>query len=164
MLSHAEFERLYVDYERPLFNIAWRWTWNDAEAIELVQEAFVRLWARRHQIEAKTSKAYLFKVVINLAQKHARRRDTWQRVRQRLAATPALAPLAARLPDQQWQTDQLRDAIVALPNELRQVLVLTEYSDLSQREIATLLGIPVGTVGSRRHSAVARLKEQLKDD
>ena len=56
---------------------------------------------------------------------------------------------------------RIRAAVDALPERLREVIVLTEYAELSYAEIAVTLGIPAGTVGSRRNAALARLAEAL---
>lgn len=59
---------------------------------------------------------------------------------------------------QQW----VRDSVSRLPESLRQVLVLAYYQDLTYAEIVTVLGIPLGTVKSRLHSAVARLRDMAE--
>jgi RNA polymerase sigma-70 factor (ECF subfamily) len=144
---------------KPLYNIAMRWTWNAAEAQELVQEAFVRVWARRHLINSETASSYVYRTALNLCQKHARKRERWQRVKSLFGAIDT----APARPDEEWQDSQLRVAIEKLPQNQRQVLLLTEYSDLKQREIAELLEIPPGTVASRRNTAIKLLKEALNE-
>jgi RNA polymerase sigma-70 factor (ECF subfamily) len=56
---------------------------------------------------------------------------------------------------------RLRSAVEALPEDLRRVIMLCEYSELSYDEIAGVLSIPAGAVGSRRHRALRQLKHQL---
>ncbi len=157
MLDRAELERLYRELEQPLYNVALRWTWNAAEAQELVQEAFVRVWAGRRRIRAQSAKAYIYRTVLNLAQKHARRREVWRRVRGWLS----VEALPASEPGRGIDRQRVREAIRALPEPQRAVLLLCEFSDLKQREIAAILDIPPGTVASRRDLAVRRLKEVL---
>lgn len=154
MLDEAGIEALYRDLEKSLFNIALRWTWNDAEAHELVQDAFLKLWSARWRIRAETSRAYVYKTVLNLAQKHARKRQTWWRVRQ-------LIPVADydTSPERSYDDARVQAAIRRLPEAQRSVLLLCEFSDLKQREIARILGIPPGTVASRRNHALKRLRE-----
>lgn len=158
MLDQKLIEKLYGRLERPLFNIALRWTWNEAEARELVQEAFVRLWSARWRVRSDTVEAYLYRIVLNLGQKHARRRESWGKISN-------LLPGADRgmSPEDTVDNSRLRDAIQSLPADLRNVLLLCEFSDLKQRQIAGLLDIAPGTVASRRHVAVKRLKEALGD-
>lgn len=58
---------------------------------------------------------------------------------------------------------RLRGAIESLPEKLREVLLLTEFSGMLHDEIAALLGIPPGTVASRRHLAVQRLRGRMRN-
>ena len=157
-LTGAELERLYLELERPLYNIALRWTWNSAEAQELVQEAFVRVWERSRQVRVETAKAYIYRTVLNLAQNHARRRELWKRLRGWLGSDQ----VGEDQPGQVFDRELMKGAIQELPEAQRAVLLLCEFSGLKQHEIAAVLEIPAGTVASRRNSALRRLKEALK--
>lgn len=159
MLSKERFEQLYRASEKQLFNIAYRWAWNHAEAQELVHEAFIRVWSRRLLIDPDRAYAYLVRTVVNQCQKLARRRRRWQRVGETLGLAGERPPR----PDQEYRQRQLRQAIETLPDTLRHVLLLTEFTDLKQAEIGDLLGIPSGTVGSRRNTAVRQLKEKFNE-
>ena len=57
----------------------------------------------------------------------------------------------------------MRRAVEQLPNELRSVVVLCECTDLTYEGVAEILGIPPGTVGSRRHRALRMLRERLEN-
>lgn len=158
MLDQALIERLYGRLERPLFNIALRWTWNEAEAQELVQEAFVRLWSARWRVREETVEPYVYRTLLNLCKKHARHREAWWKVSRLLpSANPGPGPETA------VDNARLRETIKRLPFDQRNVLLLCEFSDLKQREIAGILDIAPGTVASRRHLALERLKETLGD-
>lgn len=159
MLDEIEFECLYRSHEKRLFNIAWRWTWNSAEAQELVHEGFIRIWARRTMIEPATAERYLVRTLINLCHKRARRQRRWNRVRE-------LLPLQRARPDGPesiYQASSLRRAMESLPDKQRDVLLLTEFTDLKQHQIGELLGIPAGTVASRRNTALRRLKDVMHE-
>lgn len=160
MLDESEFEQLYHGLEKRLFNIAWRWTWSSAEAQELVHEGFIRVWARRATIEPATAERYLVRTLINLCHKRARRQRRWNRVRE-------LLPLRLAKPDgpeSSYQASSLRRAIELLPDKQRDVLLLTQFTDMKQHQIGELLGIPAGTVASRRNTALQRLKEAMHED
>jgi RNA polymerase sigma-70 factor (ECF subfamily) len=58
--------------------------------------------------------------------------------------------------------DWMRESIERLPDTLKQTLILAYYQDLKYREIADILKIPVGTVKSRLHAALAKLGEMAK--
>jgi RNA polymerase sigma-70 factor (ECF subfamily) len=78
-----------------------------------------------------------------------------------VAEEPSGAPNSEEALADAGTRGRVRAAIDALPERLREVLVLTEYGELSYDEIAATLGIPPGTVGSRRSQAMARLTEAL---
>lgn len=159
-LDRAALEALFMKLEKPLFNVVYRWVWSAAEAEELVQETFLKLWARRAWVVAETAEPLAFRVALNLAANRARRRrwlgwlsgdDT--RADERPTAEAQLAGEQTRR--------RVRAAIDALPEKLRAVVVLTELSGLSYAAVAQTLGVPVGTVGSRRSLALAALQRSL---
>lgn len=159
MLDEIEFERLYQDLEKRLFNIAYRWTWNAAEAQELVHEGFIRVWARRAAIDPATAERYLVRTLINLCHKRARRQRRWNHVRELLPLSRA----KPEPPEASYQANSLRRAIEALPDKHRDVLLLAEFTDMKQHQIGELLGIPAGTVASRRNTALLKLKEAMHE-
>jgi RNA polymerase sigma-70 factor (ECF subfamily) len=163
-LREAEVEALFVRLERPLFNVVYRWVWDRDEAAELVQEAFARLWQARARVRVETAGAFVHRVAVNLAA--SRRR--WRRVRRLLGSEEEAA--AEQLPARERPDEAVlgaeraaavRAAVEALPEKLRRALILCELSELSYAEIAEVLAVPVGTVGSRRSAAVAKLRAAL---
>ena len=58
----------------------------------------------------------------------------------------------------------VREAILKVPEEQRAVLILSYYHDMQQKEIAEVLDIPVGTVKSRLHNGIKKLKQLLEVD
>jgi len=157
VLDTEAFEALYRAEEKRLFNIAYRWTWNAADAAELVHEAFARIWDRRRSVDPERAPAYAARIVVNLCHNKARSRRRWQRVR----AALRLQPKRARQPGERYDESVVRRAVESLPDELRDVLLLTEFGGLKQREIAEILSVPPGTVASRRSRALKKLEEWL---
>lgn len=159
-LRDDEVEALFVRLERPLYNVVYRWVWDRDEAVDLVQEAFARLWQARARVRPETAAAFVHRIAVNLAA--SRRR--WCRLRRFLTPEDAPALVGAR-PDEAIlgaeRAAGVRAALEALPEKLRRALVLCELSGLSYADVAAVLEIPVGTVGSRRNAAVARLRELL---
>jgi len=100
--------------------------------------------------------AWVIGIARNVARREGRRRRP-----QRLDAT-ATEPVA---PDEAESTDdelaRMRRAIAQLPKHLRQTLILRLTEELTYEQIAQVLGIPLGTVRSRLHAAVRRLREQM---
>lgn len=162
MLTRSALEELYERLEKPLYNAIYRWIWDAEEAHELVQESFLRLWRMRARVEMNTVEPLVYRIGINLAANRRRAIKRWK-----MAGLEAVLGRAHRARDahQEIERDEaqraVRRAVDSLPERLRRVILLSEFSGLSYREIAEALGIPEGTVGSRRHAAIRQLRLSL---
>lgn len=161
-VSASEWEALYRRLEKPLYNLAYRYVWNSQEAQDVLHDAFMELWARRDRLIGDTADRYAWVTVLNLSRKRRR----WSRAKRffygndplaTLAAATALEGDAARAQEHAL----LHAAIERLPEKLRCVLLLAEFSEMSYESIAALLSIPSGTVASRRNLAVKQLRSEL---
>ena len=163
-LERAGFEALFERLEGPVYNVVYRWVWDSAEAADIVQEAFVRLWAMRDRVRPATAEPLVYRVALNLAANRRRRRKLWGWVGLDAdhAADPDDGQRSAPLRMETAQRDQaLRLAVEALPEKLRRVVMLCELSEMSYQQVADTLDIKLGTVGSRRSAALARLRVSL---
>jgi RNA polymerase sigma-70 factor (ECF subfamily) len=155
------FEEVVLPHLDAAFNYA-RWlTKNEADAEDVVQDAYVRALRFFSSLRGEDARAWLFTIV----------RNTWYGRFPRRAGRPvmtvadeeadnrgadaSLDPEAQMI--QQQTVDQVRRALEALPTDFREVLVLRELEGLSYKEIAAIVGIPLGTVMSR----LARARERL---
>lgn len=161
-LDEGVLEELYARLETPVYNVVYRWVWNPEDARDLVQEAFIRLWRMRERVRMETVEPLVYRIAINLAANKRRSRKLWRFVsmdalRSRTSSEPT--------PDDALQREQraaeLRAAIDELPEKLRRVILLCELTDMTHAQIGDALGIPPGTVGSRRHAALKRLEQRL---
>jgi RNA polymerase sigma-70 factor, ECF subfamily len=159
-MPQRDFEELVVPHFDAAFNYA-RWlTRNDAEAQDVVQDAYVRALRFFSSLRGDDARAWLLTIV----------RNTWcsRFARQRAPGLPAvfddrtdprlddnLDPEALMIQRQTIET--VRRAVEALPVDFREVIVLRELEGLSYKEIATIVEIPIGTVMSR----LARGRERL---
>jgi len=162
-LSRAELEALFLRLERRVFNVVFRWVWDREESRDLVQETFLKLWRMRERVRCETVEPLVYRIAVNLAANRRRSRKLWRWVG--LSAVHSRASGEAQAADDLVRREERRAvqrAIDGLPNHLRQVMLLCEYSELSYAEIATALGIPAGTVGSRRNAALKRLQTSLE--
>lgn len=143
-------EKLYVDLGPSLLAYLRR-CFGDAHAAEdLLQETFLQ--AARHEerlSRAVWPRAWLFAIARNVAVTALRRR----RVTRPLPAEPAAAE-----PVTDPRLERVREAIGGLPETLRETLELRLRDKLSYEEIAAVLEIPLGTVRSRLHHAMRRLR------
>jgi len=144
-----------------LFRVALRFVGNAADADDLVQDTLFRAYQAWDQFARGTNaKAWLITILrhqfIDAYHREARRRQT-------LSSAPppsddAHVPFFDDLVD-----DQVVHAIDALPLTYREVVVLRDIEDLHYAEVATVLGVPVGTVRSRLFRARAILQKKLLD-
>ena len=161
-LSREEVEALYLKIENKLFNVIYRVLWDEAEAMDVVHEAFVKLWRARARLEPARAEPLAYRAAINLARNRRRARRLWRWVSlEPLREKAAAAGSAQQRVEEKRGEARLRAAVEALPPELGEVVVLCELSELSYAEAGLALGIPEGTVGSRRNKALKLLRAAL---
>lgn len=162
--GRAEFEALFVRLERPVFNVVYRWVWNTEEARDVTQEAFLKLWDARGRVRPESVEPLLFQSALNLAANRLRGRKVRRLFTLGLGAEDDAVDVQAD-PHASLEVQQrraaVRKAVEALPEKLKVVVLLCEFSGLSTAQIAEALQIPQGTVGSRRSLAMAALEKSL---
>jgi RNA polymerase sigma-70 factor (ECF subfamily) len=150
-------EALYLCHGRALLGYLGRWFGRAEAAEDLLHETFVQALQGTDRLnEAASPRAWLFGIARRVGLRALRRRRMETRAARRIAEASA-AP--ARPEDD--RLDRLRRAVGALAPAHREPLELRLLEDLSYEEIADVLGLPVGTVRSRLHHAVRRLRETL---
>jgi RNA polymerase sigma-70 factor (ECF subfamily) len=159
-VSPAAFEALFVRHARALHVTVRRWVCDPEDAAEIVQEAGARVWRIRDRLRADTAAAYLYRTALNLAASKRR----WQRIRKASAhkidrGAEVDAPETVVLGRE--RAAAVRAAIEELPADLRRVVQLRDVAELGYAEIARILDIKEGTVGSRRNTALTRLRAAL---
>lgn len=155
-----DFEQFVAGSVESLLRTAHLITWDAGEAEDLVQECLVRVarrWSRVRRMEAPV--AYARRVLINLAVDGAERRT---RRRRELDAAPTVfdAPAEDVLAGLHTR-DELLDALAQLTARQRAVLVLRYVNDLTEAQVAEVLGCSPGTVKSNTSRGLARLREVL---
>lgn len=154
-------DALYASYrrlERPLFNVLYRQLWQREDCQDVIHDAYVRVWERRGKVDAATLDALVWTTALNLA----RNRLRWRRLWRHEALDDDMHAASASAGDF-LATRRLHAALRQLPAAARDVLLLSEFSGMRGDEIASVLGIPAGTVASRKHHAMERLKLLLGD-
>lgn len=170
----SAFEALVGRYARHVYNIAYRMAGNDADAKDLTQEAFIRVFRALRSIDPSANlDSWLYRIVTNLFIDLLRRRP---KVRVESLDAPvatfkggevvrevadADADTEAAVVDRQLDAEVQR-ALMALPYDLRAVVVLSDIEGYAYEEIAMMLTIPVGTVKSRLHRARRTLQTALR--
>jgi RNA polymerase sigma-70 factor (sigma-E family) len=155
-----DFDQFVARSAESLLRTAHLITWDAGEAEDLVQESLIRVarrWPRVRRMEQPL--AYARRVLINLAVDGADRRT---RRRHELDPAPAVADVpSADLLAGLDTRDELLDALAQLTSRQRAVLVLRYFNDLSEAQVADVLGCSPGTVKSNASRGLARLREVL---
>lgn len=157
-------DALYASYqrlERPLYNVLFRQLWQAEDCQDVIHDTYMRLWERRARVDEATLDPLVWTTALNLAKNRLRWRRLWRHAPLEEAADQPSTAIDAR---DFLATRHLRMALCKLPQASRDVLLLSHFSELRGAEIAQVLGIPVGTVASRKHHALERLKALLGDD
>jgi RNA polymerase sigma factor (sigma-70 family) len=160
----ASFEDLLLPHLNAAYNLA-RWlTRNDQNAEDLVQDAYLRAWKSFDGFNGGDGRAWLLTIVRNTCYTWMRRNRSSELMTsfdEEMHSTPSHASTPEALLLQSVDKELLKNALQGLPLEFREVMVMREIEGLSYLEIASIAGVPVGTVMSRLARARARLQEVL---
>jgi len=155
-VDDAEFSEFFASQYGPLCWLGFLLTGSRAEAEELAQEALVRTWWRWRLVgRPEDPGSYARRVLVNWRRSLLRRAAVEARSLARSQPQELVAPAGDERAVVLWQ------AVQELPVRQRAVLVLRFREDLTEAEVARLLGLPLGTVKSLGHRALARLRERL---
>lgn len=130
---------------------------NVAEAEDAAAEAVARVLGGRSSSAIEQVGPYLRRTLVNLIARRERRRSYERRALER---TPPV-PCGRFLDEEVSDRSDIRRALDALPTDQRVVVVLRYFDDLSEREIAEVLQVPVGTVKSRCARALQAMRPML---
>lgn len=178
-LDNRELRELFtadaMQYVDQLYAAALRMSRNPADAEDLVQETYTKAFASFHQFKQGTNlKAWLYRILtntyINLYRKrqrepqtsHAEAVEDWQLARagehDAIGLRSAEAEALNILPD-----TEVRQALSSLSEDFRMVVYYSDVEGFSYKDIADIMGIPLGTVMSRLHRGRRILREKLVD-
>jgi RNA polymerase sigma-70 factor (sigma-E family) len=159
--------QLYAVHYGSLVRLAALLVRHSGEAEEIVQDAFVAMHGRWRRLrEPDKALAYLRRSVVNAARSAYRHHHVSDRhlVRESGAADVRRAAPSAEQHAMAGETrSEVMRALDALPQRQREVLVLRYYSDLTEHDIASMLGISDGTVKSHASRGLASLRSSLED-
>ncbi len=150
-------ETLMTTYGRSVYQQAYLYTGDAAMADDVLQNVF--LAAYRHLSRIRNPRAWLGQATLNASRNMLR-----ERVRHPMEELPDALPAPDADPSRRYQEQDVIKAILALPADMREVIVLVYYEDRPTHEAATMLDIPDGTVRSRLTRARRLLRKLLEEE
>jgi len=159
---------LYDRWSKPAFSLARRVCADEGLAEDVVQEVFIAFWREPARFDPARGAfgSWLLTLVHHKAVDAVRRESAIRRRTVPAAEdgeewSVAPGPGADQAALGAVVAGQVRDALGRLPNEQREAIALAYYGGYTQREVATLTGVPLGTVKSRMFTGVQRLRSVL---
>lgn len=151
------FHEIYKHYSKDVYRYAYWLCGSADDADDITSETFARAWAGRDSIHTETVKAYLFAIARNLYLQDYRKRKRQIELSDSLADS---APAPDQLAESRLELNRTIQAMQALPEADRTVLLLRVQQELSYEEIARTMQLPLTTVKVKIHRA--RLKLALQ--
>ena len=152
------FERLYYRYRDWVYRLAWRFTGNRADALDVLQETFTYLLGKFPGFELTSSMTtFLYPAVRHIS-------ITINSKKNRIKTEEDVPdePVAETSEATELSPSELAAVLAILPDEQREVLLMRFVDDMSLQEIAAALNIPLGTVKSRLHNSLRTLRSDRR--
>jgi RNA polymerase sigma-70 factor (family 1) len=158
------FDLLFEGYSSRLFGFALKYFKNEADAEELVQEVFVKVWENRQMLKSELSfKSYLFTIALNQIRKHFNKKATSLRYLESLQNEPEFTENQA-INDDNYESAlvQINLIIEQMPPRRREIFIKSKMEGKSSKEIAAELNISAGTVDNQVSESLRFIRTQLK--
>ncbi len=158
------FDRVYELYSHKLFSFVFKILKNEAEADDIVQEVFVKIWESRHKLEDyKLLNSYIFTIAYNNSIDLIRKRISNTKYLEHLknSAVVNVAPTIISQIEFNELNTQAEKLIASLPERQKQVYILHRQEGLTYPEIAEQLGISKNTVENHMVKALKYLHQNM---
>lgn len=157
-------EAIYHRLKTPLFNLAFRYTFDRVAAEDLLQEIFLKVFSHLEDVQkTDTFVGWVYRIALNTCYSYLRaNKAKFQKTVSLTGAESAIQDTRAVSEDQDARKS-LDRAIETLPHKLREVFLLHDVQGYKHNEIARMLGLSIGTSKSQLFKARMKLRDYLKD-
>lgn len=172
----AAFEELMLRYEDKVYRLAMGMMRNREDALDAVQDAFLSVFRKLSTFKGESAfSTWLYKIALNSVYMKLRSRSRHEKTEPLDDLERILDPAQVRtlIPQGGWSARaddellnkelgrELREAVAALPEEYRAIFTLREVEDLSNQEVADILGLSLAATKTRLHRARLFLRQRL---
>ena len=157
-------EAIYHRLKTPLFNLAFRYTFDRVAAEDLLQEIFLKVFSHLDDVQkTDTFVGWVYRIALNTCYSYLRaNKAKFQKTISLTGGESAIQDTCAVFEDQDARKS-LDRAIETLPHKLREVFLLHDVQGYKHNEIARMLGLSIGTSKSQLFKARMKLRDYLKD-
>ena len=162
--DEAALAQLYDRYDRILFGLLMRILNNREEAEDVLQETFLQVWRKAADFDEDRGRPFTWLVTLARSRGIDRLRTLASRERVAEAGAREVSDQISDAATDAFKSEQrglVSDALAKLPDEQKRPIMLAYFDGLTQSEIATRLGAPLGTVKTRMRTGMIRLRELL---
>lgn len=167
------FEMLISQYEKKIYNLAYRFLNNEEDAIEVLQETLIRAYRFIKKFQEKSSfYTWLYRIAMNVTLKKLKKRSREDKIVSLDQTVPGYEDIPQEIPDETQNPEVIYErkkiqeavqkALQELPDAYRSVVFLKDVEGLSNKEVAEILKLSVPAVKSRLHRGRLFLREKLK--
>ena len=158
------FATLYDRHSRAAYSVAYRMMRDPQAADDLLQDAFLKVWqaAGSYRVQRGSARTWVLSIVRNRGLDQLRASASRRRIQDITQARAQTSQLSEEAFAEAWrnfQGVQVREALRALPQEQLKVIELAYFSGYTQKEIAELLDLPLGTVKGRVRMGLRKMRE-----
>lgn len=160
------FDELVNKYKKRIYYLAYSLTSNHADALDLSQETFIKVYKSIHRFRGRSSfYTWLYRITVNICLNHLKRESKKKEVsfdeRIEVAQVDWWSNPKKALENKELQED-LTKAIDSLPPQQKTVFTLRHLEGLPHKEIASILGCSIGNVKANLFQALQKLRQRLK--
>ena len=162
--NEAALAQLYDRYRTILFGLLMRILNNREEAEDVLQEVFLQVWRKAADFDESRGRPFTWLVTLARSRGIDRLRTLASRERVAEAGAREVSEEISDAATDAFKSEQrglVSDALAKLPDEQKRPIMLAYFDGLTQSEIATRLGAPLGTVKTRMRTGMIRLREML---